>query len=116
MTTPVPLARPKIDHEGLARAVADYEAKGKLYELRSQSEVMLQDAEGSAMALLAEQTEAREEIARVEDYVERLSKLVGKMKTNEADIGVRYNAQLTLVQLLKQSGVSLPPPVGEQQP
>lgn len=109
MTIPTrALALPQIDHKGLEGLVRATEDQGESYELRTRSELMLADAEGQAEASAREQQEVRAEISKMEGYVQRLQGVLAKLRTAEADVGVRLSVQLQSAHLLKQSGVTYP--------
>lgn len=110
MTATRTLALPHIDHKGLEALVRGLEQDGQTFELRTRSELMLMDAEAQTEELTREQGEIRGEIGKMEGYVERLGRVLAKLRTAEADVGVRLSVQLQSAHLLKQSGVTLPPP------
>jgi DNA repair exonuclease SbcCD ATPase subunit len=105
VTTPRIMRTPRVDHDALQRHLDEVKSKIESADIKTRSQVRLEENERERERLEELRTEARTEITKLEKFRAELDRLIDAAKANEADINVDLAAVLASINSLRESGV-----------
>lgn len=106
MTSPkTALVFPTIDQTSLEEQIAARKRQVDGLEIRTRTQLMLEDREVLARRLEQEASEQRADIARLKKNIGDLQDILNQMEVAERDISVELSVVLQDIHLLRQAGV-----------